>query len=59
MSEPNFLPDFLFLEETGYTRKNEWVYPPQPSGFLQNRIATYFPGTHVAHVDGLKEAVSI
>jgi hypothetical protein len=49
---------FLFLEETGFTREDGKVYPLRPSGFIQNRVATYFPGTRVAHIGGLKAAVS-
>ncbi|QGA20788.1 hypothetical protein EYB26_008496 [Talaromyces marneffei] len=48
---------FLFLEETGFTREDGKVYPRRPSGFIQNRVATYFPGTSVAHVGGFKAAL--
>lgn len=54
----NLLLVFFFLEESGFTRKDGRIYPRQPSGFIQNRIATYFPGTRVAHEGGLKAAVS-
>ncbi|CRG86660.1 putative transporter C1529,01 [Talaromyces islandicus] len=47
---------FCFIEETGFTRKDGRIYPPQPSKFIPNRIATFFPGTAVAHVGGFKEA---
>ncbi|KAH8700696.1 major facilitator superfamily domain-containing protein [Talaromyces proteolyticus] len=47
---------FVFVEETTFTRNNGRKYPPQPTNFFQNRIATYFPGTAVAHGGGLKEA---
>jgi MFS family permease len=49
---------FLFLEETGYTREDGKVYPLRPSGFIQNRVATYFTGTRVTHTGGFKAAVS-
>ncbi|EED17056.1 conserved hypothetical protein [Talaromyces stipitatus ATCC 10500] len=48
---------FVFLEETGFTRENGKVYPRRPSAFIHNRVATYFPGTQVAHVGGLQEAL--
>lgn len=54
-----FLPVFFFLPEIGFTRDGGRVYPKQPDGYVANRIATFFPGTRVAHRDGLQEAVSI
>lgn len=50
---------FFFVEETGFTRNDGRVYPPQPTAFVPNRIATLLPGTAVAHVGGVKEAVSL
>ncbi|KAJ5812383.1 major facilitator superfamily domain-containing protein [Penicillium riverlandense] len=47
---------FFFLPEIGFTRDGGRVYPKQPEGYVANRIATFFPGTRVAHRDGLQEA---
>ncbi|KAJ5093761.1 major facilitator superfamily domain-containing protein [Penicillium angulare] len=46
----------IFLPEIGFTRDAGKVYPKQPEGFLANRVATFLPGTKVAHRDGLREA---
>jgi MFS family permease len=48
---------FFFLPEVGFTREGGRVYPTQPTGFVANRIATFLPGTKVAHCNGLREAV--
>jgi hypothetical protein len=48
---------FVFLPEVGFTREGGRIYPTQPKGFVANRMATFFPGTKVAHLDGWKEAV--
>ena len=38
---------FIFLEETGFDRERRGSTNPElPSGFIHNRIATFFPGNH-------------
>lgn len=38
---------FCFIEETGFTRSDDRIYPRSSPKFLRNRIETFFPGTKV------------
>lgn len=39
----------LCMSETGFTRPDGPVYPEQPEGWVQNRIATYIKGNVTPH----------
>lgn len=38
---------FFFIEETGFAREQENLYPEVPESFFAKRIATFFPGSKV------------
>ncbi len=49
---------FCFLEETGYPRdKDNRAWPTKPKGFIQSRIATFFPGTKIVPRATLRDIV--
>ena len=49
---------FMFLEETGWTRDGSAQYPKPPESWLQNRIATFLPGSKVVPSISASQLVS-
>lgn len=48
---------FLFLEETGYHRNGGKLWPQKPRSWIQDRLATFFPGSKVMPSISLYELV--
>ena len=49
---------FMFLEETGWTRDERAQYPKPPESWLQNRVATFLPGSKVVPSISASQLVS-